>query len=220
MTTMPLPVNGNTLVMCDAHDQTCAKVAQELMANPTLTVVRLQGMRWCCDNPVRSFGRRVSLGVRISTRLSVVEWCAAELRATLGPRTKTCPSYNRRCVPLVHRPPIAMLMQNGTTRCPNSECTAPVAGQMCGRGPSLPVGKAAGVGCVGRDWWPLVNSRVGGAGFWVFRWLKGSGMLSSSVVSSLSVAGQGQRVVSGAEVGPQWRGIVPWDCGPQGFAGG
>ena len=118
VTTMPLPVNGNTLVMRDADVQTCAEVAQELMANPTLTDVRLRGMRWCWDNPVRPSGRRVSLGVRISTRFSVVEWCgAAELRATLGPPTKTCPSYNRRCVPWVHRLPTAMLMQNGTTRC-------------------------------------------------------------------------------------------------------
>eukprot|EP00670_Eutreptiella_braarudii_P004660 CAMPEP_0174284390 /NCGR_PEP_ID=MMETSP0809-20121228/5290_1 /TAXON_ID=73025 ORGANISM="Eutreptiella gymnastica-like, Strain CCMP1594" /NCGR_SAMPLE_ID=MMETSP0809 /ASSEMBLY_ACC=CAM_ASM_000658 /LENGTH=60 /DNA_ID=CAMNT_0015379877 /DNA_START=18 /DNA_END=196 /DNA_ORIENTATION=- len=40
---MPLPVNGNTLVMRDADVQTCAEVAQELMANPTLTDVRLRG---------------------------------------------------------------------------------------------------------------------------------------------------------------------------------
>eukprot|EP00670_Eutreptiella_braarudii_P006311 CAMPEP_0174280032 /NCGR_PEP_ID=MMETSP0809-20121228/316_1 /TAXON_ID=73025 ORGANISM="Eutreptiella gymnastica-like, Strain CCMP1594" /NCGR_SAMPLE_ID=MMETSP0809 /ASSEMBLY_ACC=CAM_ASM_000658 /LENGTH=58 /DNA_ID=CAMNT_0015372701 /DNA_START=39 /DNA_END=212 /DNA_ORIENTATION=+ len=40
---MPLPVNGNSLVMRDADVQTCAEVAQELMANPTLTVVDLRG---------------------------------------------------------------------------------------------------------------------------------------------------------------------------------
>ena len=90
---------------------------------------------------------------------------------------------------------------------------------MCGRGPSPPAGKAAGVGCFGRDWWPLVNSRVGGAGFWVFRLGVANGEQQCGRQSEC-IRAAGQRVVPGAEVGPEWRGVVPWDCGPSGFGGG